>query len=53
VASAFRNAGQSCICANRVFVQASKALKTVEMSDFKFGFQFRVCGTDRVLFSGV
>jgi succinate-semialdehyde dehydrogenase / glutarate-semialdehyde dehydrogenase len=24
VASAFRNAGQTCICANRTFVQACK-----------------------------
>ena len=30
VASAFRNAGQTCICANRVFVQARAIKKSLE-----------------------
>ena len=36
VGSAFRNAGQTCICANRIFVQVCRALLTLCRSAWVF-----------------
>ena len=53
VSSAFRNAGQTCICANKILVQASTILSTIKLltcSPIRAEFLLGGCDADMAYF---